>query len=214
MKIAMDGPAGAGKSTIAKELAKKLNFVYINTGALYRAFTYKTLILSIDIDNEAQLAKLLDNTKMDIKAEKVYLDGENVNDKIYTPEIDKNISKIANNKAVREYMKTVYVNLAEKYENIIMEGRDITTVVLPDANYKFFITADVKERAKRRVAQNELKGIKSDYDEILNDIIRRDENDKNREIAPLKVTPESIIIDSTNKTPEQTVEEILCAIKK
>ncbi|MEL7570582.1 MAG: (d)CMP kinase [Eubacteriaceae bacterium] len=214
MKIALDGPAGAGKSTVAKSLAKKLNYTYINTGALYRAYTLKTLQDNIDLDNYEVLTKSLENTTIDIVGEDVYLDCENVSGKIYNPTIDKNISKIADNKTVREYLKIIQNDLIKKNENIIMEGRDIATIILPDADYKFFITADVEVRAKRRVAQNEQKGIKSDYDEILKDIIKRDEDDKKREIAPLVILPESIVLDSSNKTPEQTVEEILCIMKK
>lgn len=214
MKIALDGPAGAGKSTVAKELARKLNYTYINTGALYRAYTLKTLQENIDLDNLHMLTKSLENTTIDIIGEDVYLDGENVSGKIYNPTIDKNISKVADNKTVRAYLKIIQNDLICKSENIIMEGRDIATIILPDADYKFFITAGVEVRAKRRFEQNEQKGIKSDYDEILKDIIKRDEDDKKREIAPLVILPESIVIDSSNKTPQQTVEEILCIMKK
>lgn len=214
MKIALDGPAGAGKSTVAKELARKLNYTYINTGALYRAYTLKTLQENIDLDNLHMLTKSLENTTIDIIGEDVYLDGENVSGKIYNPTIDKNISKVADNKTVRAYLKIIQNDLICKNENIIMEGRDIATIILPDADYKFFITAGVEVRAKRRFEQNEQKGIKSDYDEILKDIIKRDEDDKKREIAPLVILPESIVIDSSNKTPQQTVEEILCIMKK
>lgn len=214
MKIALDGPAGAGKSTVAKELARKLNYTYINTGALYRAYTLKTIINGIDLDNEEALVKSLESTKIDIIGEDVYLDDENVSKKIYNPTIDKNISKVADNKTVRAYLKIIQNDLIKKNENIIMEGRDIATIILPDAEYKFFITADVKVRARRRVEQNEQKGIKSDYDEILKDIIKRDDDDKKRKIAPLVILPQSIVLDSSNKTPEQTVEEILCIMKK
>lgn len=214
MKIALDGPAGAGKSTVAKCLAKKLNYTYINTGALYRAYTLKTLLNKVDLDNEAELTKSLENTKIDIIGEDVYLDEQNISGKIYNPIIDKNISKVADNKTVRAYLKIIQNELIKKNENIIMEGRDIATIILPDADYKFFVTADVEVRARRRVEQNEQKGIKSDFDEILKDIIKRDENDKNRAIAPLVILPESIVLDSSNKTPQQTVEEILCIIKK
>ncbi len=214
MKIALDGPAGAGKSTVAKELARKLNYTYINTGALYRAYTLKTIINGIDLDNEETLIKSLESTKIDIIGEDVYLDDENVSKKIYNPTIDKNISKVADNKTVRAYLKIIQNDLIKKNENIIMEGRDIATIILPDAEYKFFITADVTVRARRRVEQNEQKGIKSDYDEILKDIIKRDDDDKKRKIAPLVILPQSIVLDSSNKTPEQTVEEILCIMKK
>ncbi|NMC57642.1 MAG: (d)CMP kinase [Eubacteriaceae bacterium] len=214
MKIALDGPAGAGKSTVAKELARKLNYTYINTGALYRAYTLKTLQENIDLDNLQMLTNSLENTTIDIVGEDVYLDGENVSGKIYNPTIDKNISRVADNKTVRAYLKIIQNDLICKNENIIMEGRDIATIILPDADYKFFITAGVEVRAKRRFEQNEQKGIKSDYDEILKDIIKRDEDDKKREIAPLVILPESIVIDSSNITPQQTVEEILCIMKK
>lgn len=214
MKIALDGPAGAGKSTIAQELAKRLNYVYINTGALYRAYTLKVLNENIDIDNEILLKASLENTDFKITDDQIYLDGINVTDSIYNPTIDKNISKIAANRTIRDIMKGIQRQLGLINKNIIMEGRDIATVILPDADYKFYITADVDERAKRRVNQNKLKGIESNYEQILKDIILRDEYDKNREVAPLVITPQSIIIDSTNKTLDQTVEEILCILNE
>lgn len=214
MKIALDGPAGAGKSTIAQELAKRLNYVYINTGALYRAYTLKVLNENIDIDNEIVLKASLENTDFKITDDQIYLDGVNVTNNIYNPTIDKNISKIAANRTIRDIMKGIQRQLGLINKNIIMEGRDIATVILPDADYKFYITADVEERAKRRVNQNKLKGIESNYEQILKDIILRDEYDKNREVAPLIITPQSIIIDSTNKTLDQTVEEILCILNE
>lgn len=214
MKIALDGPAGAGKSTIAQELAKRLNYVYINTGALYRAYTLKVLNENIDIDNEIILKASLENTDFKITDDQIYLDGVNVTNNIYNPTIDKNISKIAANRTIRDIMKGIQRQLGLINKNIIMEGRDIATVILPDADYKFYITADVEERAKRRVNQNKLKGIESNYEQILKDIVLRDEYDKNREVAPLVITPQSIIIDSTNKTLDQTVEEILCILNE
>jgi cytidylate kinase len=214
MKIALDGPAGAGKSTIAQELAKRLNYIYINTGALYRAYTLKVLQNNIDINNHDIVRTSLQNTDFKIIGNQIFLDGINVTNEIYTPSIDKNISEIAANRTIREIMKKIQRKLGMQNENTIMEGRDIATVILPDADFKFYITADVEERAKRRVEQNELKGIKSNYKDILQDIIIRDEYDKNRAVAPLIITPQSIIIDSTNKTLDQTVEEILCVINK
>ncbi len=214
MKIALDGPAGAGKSTIAKELAKKLNYVYINTGALYRAYTLKVLSDNIDIGNINNVQTSMENTDFKIAGDQIFLDGINVTDKIYTPTIDKNISDIASNRTIRNIMKKIQQQLGTQYENIIMEGRDIATVILPDADFKFYITADVEERARRRAKQNEIKGITNDYEDILQDIIIRDKYDKNREVAPLLITPQSIVIDSTNKTLDQTIEEILCVIKK
>jgi len=156
----------------------------------------------------------MENTDFKIAGDQIFLDGINVTDKIYTPTIDKNISDIASNRTIRNIMKKIQQQLGTQYENIIMEGRDIATVILPDADFKFYITADVEERARRRAKQNEIKGITNDYEDILQDIIIRDKYDKNREVAPLLITPQSIVIDSTNKTLDQTIEEILCVIKK
>ncbi len=214
MKIALDGPAGAGKSTLAKALAKRCGYTYINTGALYRAFTLKTLNEALDIDDEDVLRKALDEVRMEIEGDNVYLDGNNVKDQIYTPFIDQNISKIASNPTIRQYMSALQKKMADETENVIMEGRDIATVVMPEADIKFFITATVEERARRRMKQNEEKNIFHTYEDTLKDILYRDERDTKRKFAPLMMTKDSIVIDNTGKTLEETIEEMIWIMQK
>lgn len=214
MKIALDGPAGAGKSTLAKALAKRCGYTYINTGALYRAFTLKTLNEALDIDDEDVLRKALDEVRMEIEGDNVYLDGNNVKDQIYTPLIDQNISKIASNPKIRQYMSALQKKMADETENVIMEGRDIATVVMPEADIKFFITATVEERARRRMKQNEEKNIFHTYEDTLKDILYRDERDTKRKFAPLMMTKDSIVIDNTGKTLEETIEEMIWIMQK
>lgn len=214
MKIALDGPAGAGKSTLAKALAKRCGYTYINTGALYRAFTLKTLNEALDIDDEDVLRKALDEVRMEIEGDNVYLDGNNVKDQIYTPLIDQNISKIASNPTIRQYMSALQKKMADETQNVIMEGRDIATVVMPEADIKFFITATVEERARRRMKQNEEKNIFHTYEDTLKDILYRDERDTKRKFAPLMMTKDSIVIDNTGKTLEETIEEMIWIMQK
>ncbi len=214
MKIALDGPAGAGKSTLAKALAKRCGYTYINTGALYRAFTLKTLNEALDIDDEDVLRKALDEVRMEIEGDNVYLDGNNIKGQIYTPLIDQNISKIASNPTIRQYMSALQKKMADETENVIMEGRDIATVVMPEADIKFFITATVEERARRRMKQNEEKNIFHTYEDTLKDILYRDERDTKRKFAPLMMTKDSIVIDNTGKTLEETIEEMIWIMQK
>ncbi|MGI6349100.1 MAG: (d)CMP kinase [Eubacteriaceae bacterium] len=214
MKIALDGPAGAGKSTLAKALAKRCGYTYINTGALYRAFTLKTLNEALDIDDEDVLRKALGEVRMEIEGDNVYLDGNNIKDQIYTPLIDQNISKIASNPTIRQYMSALQKKMADETENVIMEGRDIATVVMPEADIKFFITATVEERARRRMKQNEEKNIFHTYEDTLKDILYRDERDTKRKFAPLMMTKDSIVIDNTGKTLEETIEEMIWIMQK
>ncbi len=214
MKIALDGLAGAGKSTLAKALAKRCGYTYINTGALYRAFTLKTLNEALDIDDEDVLRKALDEVRMEIEGDNVYLDGNNVKDQIYTPLIDQNISKIASNPTIRQYMSALQKKMADETQNVIMEGRDIATVVMPEADIKFFVTATVEERARRRMKQNEEKNIFHTYEDTLKDILYRDERDTKRKFAPLMMTKDSIVIDNTGKTLEETIEEMIWIMQK
>lgn len=214
MKIALDGPAGAGKSTLAKELAKRCGYTYINTGALYRAFTLKTLDEKLDVDDREALNRALADVRMKIEGDNVYLDGKNVKDRIYTPVIDQNISKIASNPTIRRHLSALQKKMAEETENVIMEGRDIATVVMPGADIKFFITATAEERARRRVAQNEEKNIFHSYEETLKDILYRDERDTQREVAPLVMTKDSVLIDNTGKTLEETIEEMIWIMRE
>lgn len=215
ISIALDGPAGAGKSTIAKGLAKKLGFIYVDTGALYRATGLKFLNLGYDTALNCEIEPILENTKIDIRfingEQHVFLDDTDVNDKIRTSEVSMMASAVSAVPAVRAFLLNMQRELAEN-NNVLMDGRDIGTVVLPNATVKFFITATANERARRRVADLEAIGEKADFDKVLLDIKTRDYNDSHREIAPLKPAQNAIIYDTTGNTLEESVNDLYSSI--
>ncbi|MDI3540854.1 MAG: CMP/dCMP kinase [Thermosediminibacterales bacterium] len=208
MNIAIDGPAGAGKSTIAKILAEKLGMNYIDTGAMYRAITLKAIENNIDFNDVSSLINLVNNTDIKISNSRIYLDSKDVTDKIRTPLVNQKVSKIAAISEIREKMICLQRELAEN-GNVIMDGRDIGTVVLPNASLKFFITATVEERAKRRFLELKAKGYDVNYDNIKKEILSRDEQDMKRKISPLKLAEDAIVIDTSNKEIEEIIQEIL-----
>ena len=214
--IAIDGPAGAGKSEVSSILADKLGFVHLDTGALYRTIAYYFLSLNKKID-ENSINKEIYKISVDIKfldrLQLMYLNGENVTDKIRSMSISKAASDVSSFGVVRNLLLDVQRNLA-KSNNIIMDGRDISTVVLPDADVKIFLTASVEERARRRLNQLKQKGIDLRYNEVLNSIKLRDRNDSTRSIAPLKPSKDSRIFDTTNQSIDEVVVSILYYIKK
>lgn len=206
MIIAIDGPSGAGKSTVARLLSKELGFEYIDTGAMYRALAYKAYKQNIDI-NETNIAELLETTNITYYYNKVFLDGENVEDLIRNEVISKAASKISSLKIVREKMVEIQRNIA-KNKNVVLEGRDIGTIVFPDAEHKFFITASLEERAKRRYEQLKLNNIEADYTNVINDMMKRDENDSTRKFSPLKPAEDAILIDTTNMDLNEVTKTI------
>lgn len=211
INVALDGPSGAGKSTIAKMLAKRLQYVYVDTGALYRSIAYYVISKGADPKSEEAVVPLLNEVNVKLTyadgAQHVMLNDEDVSDKIRTPEISMGASAVSAIPAVREFLFSLQQNIA-KENNIIMDGRDIGTFVLPDADVKIFLTATAEERANRRFKELSEKGDCSTYEEVLNDIIQRDYNDTHREIAPLKKADDAVEVDSTNLNLEQAVEEI------
>jgi len=215
--IAIDGPAGSGKSTVAKQIAKKLNLLYIDTGAMYRAVGLYCLKNNIDIDKEEKIAFALKNMNMSIELlegiQNIYLNGENVTEKIRTQEVGKAASDVAVILAVRQKLVQIQRDLA-KGHNVIMDGRDIGTVILPNADLKIFLTASPEERAQRRY--KELKQAGNDtvtYEGILEDIKQRDYNDMHRETAPLKKADDAVILDTTGMTVEESVNSLLDMVK-
>ena len=210
--IAIDGPSGSGKGTIAKEIAKRLGYTYVDTGAMYRCVSLKSLRDNLKETDEEEIVKELKN--MDIRLTndgKVYMDDEDVSDEIRTMEVTHRVSKISSIIPLREVMREKQREMANK-GSIVMEGRDITTEVFPDADYKFYLDASVEERAKRRQLQNEEKGIKSTYEEVKAAIIERDYDDMHRPVGSLTRTDEQIYIDSSDIQIEEVIDKILSIV--
>lgn len=217
INIALDGPSGAGKSTIARKAAEKMNYIYVDTGALYRSIACYVIGKGIAPDSSEEIIPLLGeiDVKLEYKdgAQQVILNGENVSDKIRTPEISMGASKVSAIPEVREFLFGLQKNIAAE-NNIIMDGRDIGTVVLPNADVKIFLTASAEERANRRFKELQEKGDSSTYDEVLADIKQRDYNDTHRETAPLKKADDAVEIDSTNLTLDESISEVCRVIEE
>lgn len=207
MIVAIDGPSGSGKSTVAKLVSKKLNLVYIDTGAMYRALAYKAVRDNIEIDVKP-IEKMLKNTSVDYKNNSIFLDDENVDGYIRSEIISRASSKISALESVRKHMVNLQREIS-KNNNVVLDGRDIGTNVFPNADYKFFITASIDERANRRYKEITAKNIKTNYETVLNDLKKRDENDTNRKISPLKVAKDARIIDTTSMNIEDVVNYII-----
>jgi len=193
--LAIDGPAGAGKSSVAKMLAKQLNYTYVDTGAMYRAATLKALALNLDLDNPESFS-FLDNTKMEFMHEVLYLDGKDVTIAIRSNSVSNNVSVVASHIPVRNRLVALQQKIADK-NHVVMDGRDIGTVVLPNADLKIFLTASVEERAKRRHAENVSLGIDSDLERLKKEIERRDQIDSSRSYNPLRVAKDAIFVDTS-----------------
>lgn len=209
--IAVDGPAGAGKSTIAKIVAGKLNINYIDTGAMYRAVTYKCLKNNIDVNNEKEVIKIAKNSDIDFKNNSIYLDQNIINDEIRTIEVSNNVSNVAKIKEVRKLMVEVQRKIGTK-SSVILDGRDIGSYVFPNADYKFFLVATPEERGSRRYKELCNKGYDTTLKEVIEDIVKRDEIDSNREFAPLVKADDALEIDTTGKTIEKVVQEVVSKI--
>ena len=213
--VAIDGPAGTGKGTITALISKHMGLINIDTGATYRCVALYTIKNNINLEEKEKIIESLPNIHIDMENEegtqKVYLNNEDVTSQIRSKEVSKIVSQISSIKEVRFAMVEVQRNLA-KGKDVIMEGRDITTYVFPNANIKIYLDADEEERAKRRYKEMQEKGIEMTYEEVLNNIQIRDKNDKEKEIGALKIAPDAIYIDTTNLTIEevkQKVEEII-----
>ncbi|WP_255784606.1 (d)CMP kinase [Mediannikoviicoccus vaginalis] len=208
--IAIDGPSASGKSTVAKEIAKILDISYLDTGAMYRAFTYYLLKENISLTEE-EIKKVIGNINIDIEKDSVILNGEDISKKIRGDEVTKNVSKVSAISIVREVLVDSQRNIS-KGKSIVLDGRDIGTVVFPNAKYKFFITATAEERAMRRF-KDEKSSLNKSYEEILEDLKARDVLDSNREISPLRQAEDAHLIDSTEMTLREVVEKIINIIR-
>lgn len=210
--IALDGPSGSGKSTIAKKISNKLNILYLDTGAMYRATALKALKLGIDTFDEQGVLTFINDINLEIKyvdgAQRTYLDGEDVSEKIREPHVSMAASNISSLKCVRLKMVDMQRKIAGNM-SCVLDGRDIGSYVLPNAQYKFYITASVDVRADRRYKELTLKGHTVDYEELKKEIEQRDFNDKNRDFAPLVQASDAILIDTSFMNIEQVVNKVL-----
>jgi len=215
--IAIDGPAGSGKSTTAKLVAKKLGYLYLDTGAMYRAITLKAFRKMINPREEEKLAQIACGSKLDLTekdgANKVFLDEEDVTELIRGPNINRIVSEISIYKKVRAALVSKQKELAKKH-NIVAEGRDTTTVVFPEASLKIYLACDIKERAKRRMLELQGKGIQTSLEEQIKELSERDKIDSEREESPLKLDDEAVIVDTTNLSIEEQVDKVIQLYEK
>jgi cytidylate kinase len=214
--IAIDGPAGSGKSTTAKFLAQRLNFLYLDTGAMYRAITLKVLENGVNVNDEKELEELTKNSVISFKNEnginKIFLDGKDVTEKIRKPLVDKNVSFVSMHKKVRKILVEKQKEIGRK-NNLVAEGRDTTTVVFPHA-FKIYLCADIEERARRRFLELKEKGIKTSVKEQIKEITKRDKIDSEREVSPLCVDKDAVVVDTTNLTIEEQVNKVIDLYKE
>lgn len=212
IRIAIDGPAAAGKSTVAKKIAEKLSIVYIDTGAMYRALTYKALLQEIDVQDEESMTTLLGNSEIRLlqqdSRQRVLLDERDVTDDIRTEKVSNAVSYVASHRNIRKSMVEQQQQLANNI-SVVMDGRDIGTHVLPSAEIKIFLIASVEERAERRHKENIEKGYQSNLEQLMEDIRNRDKRDMTRDVAPLLKAKDAISIDTTSLTIDEVVEQIL-----
>jgi len=216
--IAIDGPAGAGKSTVAKLVAKRLGYLYVDTGAMYRAVALKALRLGMDIGDPVTMAMLAQATDIQLLSQpdgsvRVMLDGEDVTEAIRTPEVSEAASIVSAHEGVREALVAEQRVLAES-GGVVMEGRDVQTVVAPDAEVKVFLTASLEERARRRWQELRQRGTEIPYEQVLQELRERDERDQQRAIAPLRKAPDAVEIDTTHLSPEAVVEQIVALAQR
>ena len=215
--IAIDGPTGAGKSTVSRALAKKLGFIYVDTGALYRAIGYTALTSCIDVYNESEVEELLKDMSVTIEyvalEQHVFANSKDVTEYLRTEQVSMAASAVSAHPSVRAFLLDLQRNLA-KTQNVVMDGRDIATVVLPNADVKIFLTASAEERAGRRLQELLAKGIKAEYTDVLEDLTKRDYNDSNRAVAPLKVAQGATVVDSTEMSFEMVVEYLLILVRE
>ncbi|MCE4965812.1 (d)CMP kinase [Staphylococcus chromogenes] len=215
INIALDGPAAAGKSTIAKRVAAKLGMIYVDTGAMYRAITYHYLNHQSTFTN---FSEMMANIQIELKyddqkGQRVFLQNEDVTDYLRENDVTQNVSYVSSQEEVRQFLVKSQQRLAIK-KGIVMDGRDIGTTVLPNAELKIYMVASVEERAMRRLKDNELRGIESTYDQLVKDIAERDTYDMNRDISPLRKAADAIEIDTTGLSIEEVTEQIISLANK
>lgn len=212
IRIAIDGPSGSGKSTLAKAVARELGIIYVDTGALYRTVGYHVFANGKDPHDFEVVKELLSSVNIELKyengAQRVILNGEDLGDKIRMPEMSMYASAVSAQPAVRAFLLDMQKKMARE-NSVVMDGRDIGTVIIPDADVKIFLTASNETRAKRRTIELQSKGVDVKYEDVLADMIERDKNDKNRDIAPAIPADDAIIFDNSVMTVEESVKEIV-----
>lgn len=217
MIITIDGPSGVGKSTVSKAVAEKTGCIYLDTGAMYRAIALKTAITGIDIQNGAELLRMLESTSVGFRKNpdgslSVLLDGEDVAGRIRTPEISRLSSDVATKKPVREKLVAIQREIG-RLGSIVAEGRDMGTFVFPDADFKFYLTATTEERVRRRWTQLRESGKEADLSEVERELVRRDRQDSERAESPLHPSPNAVIIDTTNLLTDEVISKIISAVQ-
>lgn len=210
--VAVDGPAGSGKSTISKKIANKLNLTYLDTGAMYRMITYYVIKNNVDIENKNKLEEILDSLKLDIKEDRFFLNDQDISEEIRGVEVTNNVSKVAAVKIIREKLVDLQRRIS-RGKKVILDGRDIGTVVFPNADIKIFLIASPSERAKRRLKDFQNKGIEHSYEEVLEEIIKRDKMDSERKESPLKKADDAVEIDTSSMTIEEVSNTIIDLMK-
>ena len=218
ISVAIDGPAGAGKSTMAKRVAKELGFLYVDTGAIYRTVGYHMWLMGIGPKDADGIKRCLDDVNIEIRHEDdgvqhMILNGKDVTGEIRTPEMSKYASGVSAQKCVRDFLLEMQRKFARRH-NVVMDGRDIGTVVLPNAQVKIFLTASAEERARRRFEELSQKGEKVSFEKVLQDMKQRDKQDTERAIAPLKAAPDAVKLDTSGNTIEQSIDEILAIVRR
>jgi cytidylate kinase len=219
--VALDGPVGAGKSTAARLLADRMGYLYLDSGAMYRAIAWKALEQGVDPKDASAIARICRETVLEItwggRGQQVWVDGLDVTEKVRTPEISRLASAVSQLRCVRdvlgELQRTIGWREARERGGVVMEGRDIGTVVFPDASFKFYLDADIRDRGRRRWEELHARGIPADYEETLRELRERDRNDTTRELAPLRKAEDAYLVDTTGLTPEAVVERMVEIIR-
>lgn len=212
--VAIDGPAGTGKGTVTSIVAKKMKLVSIDTGATYRCVALETINQNINIEDKEKIIEMVKKIEIDLTQDgRVFLNGNDVSERIRQTDVTKIVSQVSAIPEVREHMVKLQRNIA-KGKDVIMEGRDITTVVFPNADVKIYLDCDVEERARRRTKQNKEKGIDTPYEQVLEDIKKRDENDRNKEVGALKIADDATVVDTTGKSINENVKDVINIIKR